>query len=232
MQLAESESPTTGQGRRADSKTSFLRLTQQPEYYRPPSGIASIKASKHAIAWRYREARQRRDSSVPPIVRFRIAELERIIHDQWRGAVPDTSDGLEFINVVVNHLVGFSKSWRKRLDNWCGKFAPWLDEEILEKMINLATRSPTFYMADTIARKIKLDIETRDRLGIKTIGAYDFDKKARDERRLRFNAARKRQKRAERGATPRAECFSQKKPWLAEGISERTWYRRKKEKHS
>lgn len=234
--LQGSESPTTGQGRRADSKTSFRGLTQQSRRYSSSPSVASIAENRArelaAIDWRYREARKQRHSAMPPIIWLRLAELELIIHHRWHGAIPATSAGQVFVRIAVNHLVGFSKNWRRRLDTWCDKFAPWLDEDVLDEIVDLAAANPTHYKADKLARILEIDIATRDLLRLTTIGAYDFDAKARAKRRLAVNAARKRKKRAERGAKLRAERVSQQRPWLTEGISRRTWYRRQKEMKS
>ncbi len=230
MWLPESESPATGQGRRADNAESFRGLTSQGERYIESPSLASVsekKARQRAtIAWVYREARKRRGSPIPG---FRIRELERLAVHWWNGNIPDSDEGRVFVRVVANHFVGLSGKPRRRIDVWCERFAPWIGEDDLDEIVELATISPTLYSADRVARAIGLDIATRDCLKLTTIGAYDFDAKARKKRRLAENAARKRQKRAERGAKPRAQCVSQQKPWLAEGISERTWYRRQKE---
>lgn len=238
MHTAEKESPATGKGRRADNAKSFRGLISESNQYIDSPSVASISEKKarqrETIAWVYREARKRRGS---PISGFRIRELERLADHWWNGNIPDSDEGRVFVRVVANHFVGLSGIPRKRVDAWCERFAPWIPEDDLDEIVELATMSPTLYSADTIARAVGLDIETRDFLKLTTIGAYDFDAKARDKRRVTRRAERQRQKRAERqcqkraeqGATPRAECISQQKPWLAEGISRRTWYRRQRE---
>lgn len=230
MQQCKSESPATGKGHGADNAKSFSGLISQNKRYDGSLSLASVsekKARQRAtIAWVYREARKRRGS---PVSGFRIRELERLATHWWNGNIPDSDEGRVFVRVVANHFVGLSGIPRKRVDAWCERFAPWIAEDDLDEIVELATISPTLYSADRVARAIGLDIATRDFLKLATIGAYDFDAKAREKRRLAENAARKRQKRAERGAKPRAECISQQKPWLAEGISRRTWYRRQKD---
>lgn len=240
MQQSKSESPATGKGHGADNAKNFGLILQSKRYDESPSlasASETIARKRATIGWVYREARKRRGS---PISGFRIRELERLAGHWWNGNIPESDEGRVFVRVVANHLVGLSGIPRKRVDAWCERFAPWIAEDDLDEIVELATMSPTLYSADTIARAIGLDIATRDLLKLTTIGAYDFDAKARDKRRLarrarrqrEKRAERQRQKRAERGAQSRAECISQQKPWLVEGISRRTWYRRQKERKS
>jgi hypothetical protein len=67
-------------------------------------------------------------------------------------------------------------------------------------------------------------------LGVTTIGAVDENKAARTKRRKRLDRERKANARRAKGAKPRndAQSISQAMPWLEEGISRRTWYRRRK----
>ena len=75
-----------------------------------------------------------------------------------------------------------------------------------------------------------MDYETRQVLGITMIGAYDADKRERRRRRKERNRQSKETQRRQRGAKLRSEyeakSISRSKPWVAEGISRRTWYRR------
>jgi hypothetical protein len=63
-------------------------------------------------------------------------------------------------------------------------------------------------------------------LGITTIGGQGCKKAQRTKRRKKLNTADKRARRAEAGAKPHAESAEQKAPWLALGISRRTYYRK------
>jgi hypothetical protein len=81
--------------------------------------------------------------------------------------------------------------------------------------------------ADNLARFLGVTYEQRQRLGLTTIGSVNVGKRARKElrkRRWRLNAESRRRG---RGMRPQSQSLSRLKPWAAEGISRRTWERRR-----
>lgn len=113
---------------------------------------------------------------------------------------------------------------------WVRQWAPWYGGDRTTTLINAVLRKPMKWTADKLAQRIGLDYATRTRLAITTIGAVDFAKAQRVKRRRKLNNARKRMRRAEAGAKPRAMSEARLKPWIALGISEST-YRRRKRQH-
>lgn len=97
-------------------------------------------------------------------------------------------------------------------------------------VIEEAKATPRARKPDDLARWLQVDYETRQLLGITMIGAIDADKRERRRRRQERNRQSKETKRRERGAKLRSEyeakSISRTKPWVAAGISRRTWYRR------
>ncbi len=85
-------------------------------------------------------------------------------------------------------------------------------------------------IADTVARLLRVDFATRQRLGFTKIGAYDFLRKKRMQRRKELNRQAKERKRRESDARPQSESISQKEPWAKEGISRAKWYRQEKDR--
>src|SRR5262249_32553936 len=72
----------------------------------------------------------------------------------------------------------------------------------------------------------------RTAVGITTIGSIDVDRKQRNRRRRERQRMNRERRRRARGARPRAEyleanSLTRTKPWVAKGISRRTWYRRR-----
>jgi hypothetical protein len=67
-------------------------------------------------------------------------------------------------------------------------------------------------------------------LGVTTIGAIDENKAARAKRRRQLDRQRKENARRARGVKPRkvyeGQSVEQAQPWVDEGVSRRTWYRR------
>ena len=81
--------------------------------------------------------------------------------------------------------------------------------------------------ADNLARWLGVTYERRQKLGLTTIGSTNVKKRARKElrkRRWRLNAERRRR---DRGMRPQSQSLSRLKPWAAEGISRKTWERRR-----
>jgi hypothetical protein len=81
---------------------------------------------------------------------------------------------------------------------------------------------------DGWARALGLTYARRQRIGITTIGAIDVNKRQRTQLRKLRAHERYRRRRQALGATPRTQSFSALKPWAAEGISRRTWERRRR----
>jgi hypothetical protein len=99
------------------------------------------------------------------------------------------------------------------------------------EIVGTVRHIPERLTADQAAKMLGVNYEQRQRLGLTTIGAIDVNKEQRKERRKRRDREAKERKRRELGAKPRAEyeanSLSKAKPWLAEGISRKTWYKRR-----
>jgi hypothetical protein len=85
--------------------------------------------------------------------------------------------------------------------------------------------------ADKLARFLGMTCAQRQQLGITTIGSIDVDRKQRERRRKGENRMDHERSRRARGAKPRADyeanSLTRTKPWEAEGVGRRTWYRRR-----
>jgi hypothetical protein len=81
--------------------------------------------------------------------------------------------------------------------------------------------------ADRLARFLRITYAQRQWLGITTIGSTDVSRRARALLRKHRDRRRKERKRRERGIRPLAQALSRTKPWAAEGVSRRTWYRKR-----
>jgi hypothetical protein len=87
------------------------------------------------------------------------------------------------------------------------------------------SRWPSPRSPDRAAKLLDLTSDIRAELDIGTIGAVDRGKDQRLADRKRRNRERKAEVRRGKGATPRSESLTRTKPWLAAGVSRRTWYR-------
>jgi hypothetical protein len=179
-------------------------------------------ALKFEIAQRYKRnsANARKKARSRGMAAIRLAELSRWLDDRFGRGVelePD-NQGEMIARIFAHHLAALPDAGR-RTAAWMLIYTPWLSVRSRERLIGEARHRPLKYTADKLAWKIRLDDATRTRLNIRTIGAYDFTK---DQRQARAKA-----KRAERDAVRRPRnkpAISE--PWVALGISRRTWYRR------
>ena len=184
------------------------------------------QALHHEVA--LEEKRKRRKRQASPKTYVRIRELERVFRDQYGAILPDDDAGLDNIIVMANHLAHLDRP-DKRIASWVERWAPWHDDDDeTTALIESVMVRPLKWKADKLAQRIGLNLATRTRLGITTIGAIDCGKTKRATLRKKRDAAGHRARRADAGASPHASSVEQAKPWLALGISRPTYFRRQK----
>jgi hypothetical protein len=162
----------------------------------------------------------------------RPREIRRVLRDRYGRALPDDDAGREDMAILLRHVAHLHDGYR-RMENYIEVYAPWLVDGERVNFLNAALCStPPAFTADEIAIQLNVTLETRQALGLTTIGAVDCDKEERQARRKALGRLRKARRRRKTGCKMRAEylatSLSEKQPWLAEGISRRTWYRRQK----
>jgi hypothetical protein len=102
------------------------------------------------------------------------------------------------VEIMVNHLVMLPGA-RLRTGDWLRRCAPWLDQATADRLVARAIARPIRWNADTLAQRLNLTSEERDRQA-------------------------KEAKRRAAGARPQALSTSRTKPWIALGISRSKWY--------
>jgi hypothetical protein len=185
---------------------------------------AAQRLRHREIAWRDRQRKQRR--SPRPKIFIRIRELERIFADRYGAVLPNDDAGLDDIFVMANHLAHLNKPDR-RIAAWLQRWAPWYGDDRTAALIRAVMSKPEKWRADALAQRLNLDYATRMRLKITMVGAVDCGKAKRAALRRKRNNAAKRARRAKAGAASHATSAAKTKPWVAFGISRRTYYRRR-----
>jgi hypothetical protein len=168
--------------------------------------------------------RNRRNRRAGPKTYVRPHDLERVFRDRYGATLPDDDAGRDDLFIMANHLAHFDAP-DKRIASWVRRWAPWHGEEETAALIEAVLVRPMKWTADKLGQRLRFTDADRDRLGITTIGGFDCLKDKREARRRKLNNAAKRLNRAEAGAAPHATSAEQTKPWLALGISRRTYYR-------
>jgi hypothetical protein len=200
--------------------------------------MAVSEAAKHAeIALRHDgEARARRAERAAErqvhLAPLRVSELSTIYCDRYGAPLlPDDDSGRDDAFVMAQHLARLSGDQRRNIVLWMRSWAPWMDQPELDQLIEAVLAKPRRWRADPIGKKINLLDIDRTRLGITTIGSADVTKEQRAARRKARKREDMKQRRKSAGAKPRADyeasSLARSKPWIAEGISRRTWYRRR-----
>ncbi|UVO38097.1 hypothetical protein KUL72_06890 [Bradyrhizobium arachidis] len=178
-------------------------------------------ARHREIERRHRRCREDGKSFLP---RLRVAELQRIFVTYYGGRrLPDDDAGRADLRLMADHLAQIDprliRTWAAQ---WMPTFAgPELD--MLIARVGIGRR----WKADALARELRLDDSTRTRLKIRTIGAVDCSKSKRMTRRRRKRIAADRARRAKAGARPHTQSAAATQPWIDEGVSRSTYYRRR-----
>lgn len=173
----------------------------------------------------------KRKASPQQIVGLRLHELARLLASRYRGTqLPDDDSGRDDIEPVLHHIAGLTQAAR-RAGYWLDLWAPWMDRAESQTIITAGIASARAWTADQLAWRYRVTREEREMLGLRTIGAIDQGKAARTQRRKHRDRQRKANARRAAGMLPRSEyegaATERAKPWIAEGISRRTWYRRR-----
>jgi hypothetical protein len=168
---------------------------------------------------------------VIPKATLRCRDLDLYFDDRYGPVLPDDDAGREDVMIYLNHLAHKQDDRQAAMHEWLDQRAPWLVGDARKAYIAKVFRKPIMYRADTLAQKLGLTFARRQRLGITTIGAIDVSKEERQE--MRKAKARDRMRKVRHGGMSREEyegqSISRQKPWIAEGISRPTWYRRQQE---
>jgi hypothetical protein len=176
--------------------------------------------------------------------RLRLGDLRKLFADRCRGRVlPDDDAGREYLRELLlpislgpNEAVKRSRAieiWgptdrmRREIELW----APWLSAEETQEVLDEIALMPPWQrkpMAATLGERLRLTYAERARLGLRTIGPCDMTEAGMA---LIRKQKRRQRDRLRRGRQPRAEylaaSLAQTKPWEQEGISRRTWERRR-----
>lgn len=158
----------------------------------------------------------------------RLHELRRIFAVRYPDATfPDDDAGRDDAQILLETWASILSAEAAVIAEDLASRAPWLTVERALALIERARASGVRHRAEELGNRLNLSREDRTRLGVTTIrwaGCTDADMKA--SRRER-DAARKRAARAARAfASAEKMTLSALRPWEAEGISRRTWYRR------
>jgi hypothetical protein len=166
--------------------------------------------------------------------KVRIGDLNKLFGHRYGGGklyqFPDDDSGREDLMILVDH---YSSSNPLALLRVLKARAPWATDADREALFEKASRFPRRWTAKALGERLNLREDDRLKLKIRTIGAVDMTPGLRKRLRKIKDKGRKYLARRAANMQTRAEYLathttSHDRPWEAEGISRRTWYRRQK----
>lgn len=192
------------------------------------------RAARRPAYVRYFSKRQKRGGKRSPmqIVALRISDLSTLFRSRYGITLPEDDSGRDDIRLAVDHLASLPHP-AKAITCWLETWAPWMTLAEHRQVIADGIANQRHWKADALAWRLRLTYQERSMLGITTIGAIDMSKAQREKRRKDMDRLRKAAKRRAAGAVLRDRyeraSIEQAQPWIAEGISRRTWYRRQRQ---
>ena len=161
-------------------------------------------------------------SKAETIRRLLIGELQRVNRGRYGPTLPDDDAGRDDLELMLIHAAPDKRT------NMLAVWAPWMTAA--EADATLAKLPCTRPNVAAIGERIRLTNAEREACGVRLIQPIDMTKAELAERKKAKKRDRDRERRRKAGALPRsvyeATSKTKLKPWEAEGISRRTWYRR------
>jgi hypothetical protein len=164
------------------------------------------------------------------IALLRVSELSVVFKDRWGVTLPDDDAGRDDLRLLFHHLAATGGDVTTKMVGHANRWAPWLPAPQARRLANEVAARPMKFHADTLAHRLRLTYKDRRRLKVRTIGCIEMTAEQRRAFKKEDDVLARKKKRRERGVRSRAEYEAKSdnrlKPWLAEGVSRRTWYRR------
>jgi hypothetical protein len=161
--------------------------------------------------------------------RLRVGNLRKLLRDRYGHTLPDDDAGradLRELLLPISLAPHSAIKMPKVIEVW----APWMPAaegaDLIDEINQMPPRSrkPT---ARLLGKRLNVTNAQRERLKLWTIAACDMSPAQALAWRKAKAKARMRQIRQSRGAKPQATSINRTEPWIAAGISRRTWYRRR-----
>jgi hypothetical protein len=172
-----------------------------------------------------------RDESIR---RLRLGDLRRLLRSRYGIILPDDDAGRDDLQELLLPISLGAHGDCSKMRNVIEVWAPWMGTDEAEKLIDRVSQMPDYQRkpsAKELGERMNLTAQEREACGIRTIRPAGMTDEALAERRRAKDRARKQRKRRAAGMRSRttylAGSLSKTKPWKAEGISERTWYRKR-----
>jgi hypothetical protein len=189
--------------------------------------------TKKYLAPRQTDSNHRVDKEI--LRRVILGELNRVFRDRWGPEFPQGDDwALENLETLLRYHALHPTHGREHVKHCIETRAPWLTQEQSELYISDASLDARYLWlgADELRERVWLRNTDRERLKAWHIPPCDLSQAQVVRQRKNKKRTRDRLRRAKAGARSRSiylrDSLSASKPWELEGISRRTWYRRRR----
>lgn len=204
---------------------------------RQTSALADLSAYEK-LALGHGRANRRKKGGAFSLALAQLREIEKIVTSRYGQTVPETDDADVFIKAALyainDHCHKVDADFEKSARGWCARWTPWALPKagtIIRPILNELVRRKHMLGAQPVAHLLRVNFRERERLQLFTIGAFDISETIRKrivkDRKRKRDKARQAAIREATGRQNRASSLAQTQPWLAEGISRRTWFRRR-----
>ena len=162
------------------------------------------------------------------ILNLRLKDLNRLIAHRHGGdaatyTLPDDDAGREYLYILISHYANVDPNAPRRIVRLR---APWMSADEAERVIDMAFSYQRRWRSSTLGRELNYSEAEWRMLRLRTVGPTGMT----PEERKRVSAAfRMERHRRRKGKQTRAQYakIGRTKPWEKEGISRRTWERRR-----
>jgi hypothetical protein len=205
-------------------------------------GVNTVRELASALA-----GRKKNSAHSEMIRRLRLGDLRKLIADRCRGLIlPDDDAGIDYLRELLlpisigpyearNRVRGGVALWGPvdRMKQEIARWAPWMGDNRAGALIDEINQMPLWQRkpkARTLGERLNVTYGQREELKLRTILAVDVSDAAmalirKRKRRKRDKERRQLQSRADYLAS---HTKSKERPWVALGISRRTYYYRVK----
>jgi hypothetical protein len=163
------------------------------------------------------------------IRRLRLGNLRGLLRARCGHTLPDDDAGREYLWELLLPI-SLGPEPDLKMANTIEVHAPWMKTKEATEMNDQIKRLRWYLRTSTpraIGQRLRVTREEWIRLKLKTILPFDMTGGEITEFRKANKRARDRRRRQAAGSKPREQSLSRLKPWAVEGISRRTWFRKR-----
>ena len=164
---------------------------------------------------------------------LRLGDLQRLFRHRWGYVLPDDESGREDLWLLMLNASLATTEADKKMHHVIDLWAPWMGDDERNGYVKLLEGLDFYQRIQTgreIGNLLRLTNAERVKLKLWQFKPIDATDEELEEQRKARRAEARRAKRIASGVKPRevylAEMASKPKPWIAAGVSRRTWHRR------